>query len=876
MNTCIRGRSAALLAIVIAAVCVLSVPLAQQDSSVADPLSSDLPLFGVTPRDPSLGAPSGPTYGDTALTDDVVLPDGSVVVVLDGSTIDIGDHLLDLGSGSAVYFLGDATVTMVDGGRIVQGEDTTIETLHFSFPTANVSWTFTYDGAMVISDDGVLDYDVSVRHVPGASETLSVSSHDGTHVVELVGFGIERSMDVLAHDAAVSSDLSSYLQALPSNATDVLTLDLKEFRFVERSVDPYDIDTVTSTEVFAVYGDGQHAFRMTVSGLHVSVDEFNFDVFAREMDKPATGVCVRTEVAGIGAPQLSLDSEGILSLTSDISEVRSLVLNDRVSQLVIASGIDLEADFDLVAFLELLFGGSTDISEYLDVFVHAEIDVDSVEIDNDDGDLVLSDLFLAYDLDDTLGILLSVGADVPGIGRIEATAGDISIGRFDIADDRILNLSVGVGHTDITVDDGLAPVEISVEDLVLDVTNLDLYDLSRAETRHGTIDLQDIVDSCDSVEIDAGVIESCESRAEGVYLLQCQVRGLNVFDIGLHRAEVDLGELLGAELLDTAIEIDTDSSLQVVLDALFKGVTFTDDVHASVKISTVGATVRARIVGENGDSTYRLLLNKVSEGVRPASIQIDIDYVRVCDTVRMASNISMLGYMLALDVDSAYSQPAGHGRVGLLLGDIVGTAVINYSTMEDGSTEMSLDTTLDLSAIVDVDYYGILIKLEMESLRLSSSDAVLLNKGYDYRTSGLVAGILMPLTGDFTMRSHDTLKMRSLTIHNDSWETTYKQYSNTVIDIRDLSVDMQRGRSLALVIEYLQIRSDMTGHDSIDRTIEHLSINRSLSDDPVEPERFDPAVVPMATLVALLVALVVGSIAALAVIRHEHPEMFSF
>ncbi|MBR4225513.1 MAG: hypothetical protein IKR86_01770 [Candidatus Methanomethylophilaceae archaeon] len=520
--------------------------------------------------------------GDVVLDGDVRIESGTDVLVANGASVDISRFSLTIGQGSTVIVAGSASIVSSGGSIVLEGG------LPLSLGTLSLPRS---EDDAVVRFDGTVSF--SLRILEGALDVgFKPSGDDGWVRVE-------------HGDTTVSVEHPSLAVRTWLGGTD-LTAGFSRMAVEEETWEGNIL--VNSRTTTIVSDDSRRALELAIyrepgEHGHLYPKAFSISSVRTSASYVESGAVRTIEMSGFHRPVVSLDGEGVFSISSVIDEAVSERLEDgRLVSRTVCEEIGWKASFDLVVLIEAIHAalshsdGKVGIS---DVVKGVSVTVDSIGIEDFEKgtEKNLSDFSARVSRDVPAQYHTVVEWRDEGshfrVSSSRIVVNDLYIGRGFSVD-----LGLFVSDLEARMDPAEGPsIRISASDLGFDASDMELGKLHSVYERTGSLDIQQVLDCCRLLHASAGSVIYDEGgramAADGSDLvLQKDARRHSTLTLGIcglkGSAVVRDGAVLDLDIGPSSVYLSTDGSLAEYIDALSSVPKLTSDSELVLQAETEG------------------------------------------------------------------------------------------------------------------------------------------------------------------------------------------------------------------------------------------------------------------------------------------------
>ena len=783
--------------------------------------------------------------GDIVLEEDMVFEDGSIINIMNGTSIDMASFSIDFGRDSDIVIIGLVSITC-GTGSITMGEGTTVVIDAHIIPGPDEDAVIRFDGT--VSMEFSIWNGLSIEFAPaGDDRSIHIKERTTTIAITDPSLRVSLVIDGLGYSA--------------------------EFSTFSKTVRSYDGDELISTDTTIMDGNGENCrieFTRTLLGIRLSALEFYSLSDVERFE--STGNVSATTVEGFGPTEIGIDGHvmHIITRADSVSLERTGPEND--GYCAIFRDVTLATYIDLDELAKAFDPERAD--DHGHVFRALELRSPEATVQSEGGEpRELTDLYIVLD-GSSADYVIEAGF-TEGDETTVLTATEIDVQSFGIATDLKVDLVADIGIiTLVKTVGGEEASRLTATDSALGAIRLDAVALYRSYAKSGSLTLQGILDSCDRFSLDIGEMiydadgdgatDATLRKMSGI--LTVDGRGVNTLTLNadylLAQFPYKEGEV---EVLagDVLIYAESTGSLNELADAFLSRVHFTEDTRAEIQLDT-GSLAVAYLVGNDA---FQIRSEKIaSTAPRHACLSLSVEHSMYEDKTTLSANISCIGYFTTLDVLSEIEDPAGEFDLQLRGADLAGSFTMSFA---DG---ISFGANLSFPWTLEADYYDIAFQAEGNGCGLALSHGALDVDDYDYRGQGIIAIISAMENNDFLISTRASMTADEVVVYTDDWQTVHGRATDFELDIRTASFELQRGVQWRLLLESLELDLVNSDGSKYTRYIPVVDLVSDLSGESSEPwvEANSGA---LAYVFAGGCAAVIVGIAAL---RWRRPELFKF
>jgi hypothetical protein len=790
--------------------------------------------------------------GHVTLHSDLTIPNGTRVVILDNAVIDIGSYTLDFGRDSHIIMSPNVQFQS-SAGKFVIGFGTDIILLGAVIPSPHSDVTIQYNGSLTFSGLSMTKQGAGMHFFPyGSDPAVSIS-----------------------WDHSVLSIDNPSLEYTVSLKTIGLTIGSPKIQYKSEE---YDGGTLAVTSETTLTGSSSNMATLTLgNGTQTArfwIDEAKFVDTYHENGSKRT-----TDVRGIGEIQVSVDKNLLMKLSGsaefiDVDNSESGTMTTSISLQDTAFSIQLKSD--IMSLINFILPGinhtevpveirSLDATcSYLDINdrergVQKRFSAISAVIDGQNP----TQYFMKMQFED--------GSKRFTILMDKAEFALLSISRSLMADvdATIPEITVTVTESDKVISESKA------EGIGMKASSIDLMALYSYYAVNGDLTVREILDDTLRLELSVASL-SMDRDHDGeadVTAEKLTIRS-SVDDRGYDTLDISLAKMSGTypynegtlnfSATDTELYIESDGSVDDILDAFTSGIHFTEDTLAEFKLTSAGAS----IMYLKDSMTMGFEIAPISS-VSPKGISVvaALEYLRYNEITTFGGNMSAIGYAVRFVVQDEYTDPDGNLDCVFESRDMTGTFGFGF----DDKVSISLD--LHGPMFFDIDYYDIDFETDLTGTTLGLNHGVLDIDGYSPRDEGILAMLHKIRDADLSFSSKVNMSVDRIDVYRDSRQTLYNTYLDTEISIKDLSIGIVRDDKFTLSLERFIISLIDADGTNVHRTLDHLDIEKDLSGKDPEQGWLEQNAMILLVIFSVISAILAGMLIRL---RIKRPELFRF
>ena len=793
--------------------------------------------------------------GNIVAEEDMIYPDGTNIVVTDGTTIDLNQHRFSLGEGGSIVVQGDMTVSC-SGGSIYLGPKCFLFVCDLIFPELTIGVEYTFLGHITV-------------------ENIPIS--EGGAVMKLVPVGDDHYLHATWENTTVDLE-DPLLNFKVSLQGAEIRVAYSSIRVTEREYSKGELIQVTTTTAIPNDPDDALDFYVDLDGVHFT----NADVCELHsvIVHEGTGIIDRCDILGISEIELTQTEQ--YTLIVKVSAEQAVLYREsdgKIDSTTTFSNIDLEMEVDegVIAedLMELLIDhklvGNGNALKRLHLTAESEITMDST------GMIVseLTDIVLNINGDGS-SLYYMVFTCNDGDDVFEVSCDQAVIHAFGLTSDMRMDLDAVIPKTVVKKTSGDSIVFwASSDDTGLILENFGVMTLYTIYARTGSVTIQEIMDNCDQAELSSSELaidyngdDDVDADFKGFRVLLCvNTRGMNTLTFSADEAAVDGPYEDGYGEIDAegiSVYMEASGSVTECLDAFTTGINFTTDVHADIQVNFSKIAVHYT----KDQSTLSIVSEPVSS-VSPASmlVSLTLEHSMYSGKTTVDGDISTVGYELILSTHRDFTDPVGSQDIVVRTHDLSGSFRPVYGEKIELAVDLHTDWTMDFK------HYDIQFRLDVPDSNISLNHGALDVKGYDSRSEGMLAVIHDLTDHDFTFETRVSLGSKALYIYRGSEGVLFNAFIDPDVDARKIMVELVRDDHRLVTLDRFELSLVHLDGSSYDRPIDHLDIYTDLSGNPKEPTVLEKYA---DYLLWIFVAISCLLIVILIYYRIKRPELFRF
>ncbi len=795
---------------------------------------------------------------DLVLTEDTAISEHTVIIN-NNITVNVGEYTLTLSENTQVFIPGSAYIVCGEGGSIVAGAGSSLVILGTALKSFTSDVTFTFDGALVFSLDGLTEVDVEFLE-----DSTALTAAWGDSAVSLTGFKMH--------------------QELVSGKEVTRTIG---FSALEYTGEAYDGETLVSTKHVTVQSSDANS--TVVTAIHfadtiLDLTGSSSDITIADLTSvtsvtsyTSSDVVNTTEFTGLGPTSISVGADRMANITTaaDTMTVEKAEGTETKFSTDLTD-VGFTADVNIDKLLELVSQGITgdtpDWLQYLNI-VAATAEIDDAEYGTS---RTLTDLSLLINPNDPDQRYLLVEA-TDGSDEYTLAANKVVIESYALSKDLELDLKTS-STSEMTVTfqkttDSVAVLEAELTNVVLEIEGLEIESLVMLYSRTGTMSLQHLMDHSDKIAVTAATF-TLDSDADGEDdTVAAELKAvLQKNTLGIYTLTANFDTLSAKPVLngtECTLDVDTTTLYMEVsgpvaecLDFLVSGSHFTADAHAEVQLTNAGFSLTYPL--ENGQVTVEGAVVSTATSPPDATVQLSIDHSVYKGTTTLSGALSYLGHALEVEIQAAYTDP--DGTLDAVFGTQDGSG--SFEFVFGSTTEFSV--SLNMPWDFGLEYYGIDVDVRSGTSGLSLSHGSLDVDGFDITQSGALDLPFRLLSDDCVMGFRISAEVSSLDVYRNDSTVPDISCSDIELTVRNVSLDLKHGDRMALSLNKIVLAYVNSQGVQVEDSLERLNIDKDLSGAAAEKGLLDTA---MQLLLPVFAALIVIVLVLLFRIRIREPEL---
>jgi hypothetical protein len=574
------------------------------------------------------------------------------------------------------------------------------------------------------------------------------------------------------------------------------------------------------------------------------------------------------------------DSDGVADALIDDC---SAELNKGVGGTSMATMTMAEAEVDLPVdnadvYIHAL---STEVSFRCDIPFSELVDLILNELDfTEDTDLDLSvtsgDLKMVVTTDDSTVELEMVNESADEDAVIALDLGIVYAeqkGRADLNG----SLSALGFTTDVTVksnddDSGLIAIII---DLSLEMDDFDIVSAYRIIKETGTITMQQLLDCSDMLSLAATQtsIYNQSDASEEVNITGLQAvlsknpKGQNTMTLGFDGLTTFVSKddwVVGIFSGTSEILMVSDGSLTECVEVFTKGVAFTDDTSAEIKLSNESIRIEYT---KDKDSVILTNERLTNSSPRFATATMSLDYAEYDKSTKLAVSISSIGHKITISDTSYVTKSDSNLHLTVSTEEVSGSLDVVFKDIVEFSANLSMPCEIRL------EYTDVELEVDTSEAIISLTHGELDVDDYDYTEQGMFALIPSIKDSDFDLTTRLLMSAGSLIVYNSDHTAIVNSYGDAEVEVKKIAAEVKRNDSLSVTLDRLKLTTTDKSGKVNERDVDHLDI---LKDDTGTVPEKNWVERNSLYLALAFIAISIGMIVFLAHYHGKHPHKFRF
>ena len=797
--------------------------------------------------------------GETVLTENTRFEDGSNIVIMALSDIDISRYTLDFGKDSTVAVAGSADIRC-STGKIVFGEGSTLIMIGASVPKFTHDTTITFNGTLSLTSPIASKNGVVCTFIPSGSNHWFNISWEG-------------------HRIAIEDPAISY-----SAVNGGFSLNLGFNRLSSTTWNSRD-GIPESTKVTTLYSNNStDSIVLTITEGGMSLDSLGVTKITSNTEYEESDIRDYMEITEIGPTTISKDSEGYLVI-------------DSAAEQFLTESFDGEKLLRSTKFINITYRSITDpaapLLMMLDTGTTQEVNdwLKSLRITSTDGYIVdtkleeerhiynislnvygsntkggnTSDpyLVLTYHEDDETKTLTISGVEMQSFGLSTGFKLDIQAYVKSI--------------TFVTTSPDGQGASVLIDNSTISADNLDISELYTIYAKTGQIKLQDLLDNSDGFGFDSEHVTINRKDSAGEHRMSAEtvsinaqkdLRGYNTLSIRFALME-GYGpyeeHMWNYAVQQSEIYMESSGPLSECIDAFFEKIDFSSDAYAQVRLSSSGFSVGYT----EEDDVVNITMSKISDkSPSYATAFISINHSTYEDKTDFSGTLSATGYNVAISRHKTYEDPAGELNFLLNIKNLLGSFNLSYG--------QQIGFGLDLKALwsLDYSYYGIEFQVDGGETELSTSRGTIYVSGYNPKKEGVINMFEDMMDEDYIVDTRLAFNSDDITVYRNNRSEVYLQYDNLEVEAKDITIQMEQEVNMHIHLVEAGIYYLETDGTEFKKYFDVLDINRDLKEND-EPE---PSIVEKYYTEFMIGLAAIGLILLIALIYHrvKNPVHFKY
>jgi len=805
------------------------------------------------------------------LTEDLVFPDESNIIINLDTHIDISEYTLDFGKDSNIAIMGFSTISCTTGKVIVR-EGTNIIMFDAAVPKLETDVTLTFDGT--VSFEGIpLGVGATVSLEPNGNDrcihaawnnsALAVQDPVISYKITLQGIDLKTGFTYLNYHEEYTEEgdinLTRDLNLVSSNRDSALDFLLSTNLNIDIS---QGIDSLISADL---------TFQITLD-----IDSLDFTKYVANSD-----MTQKLVMNGTGPLKIFTDSKLMMTVKATAEEVEiSNSKGDELRRHGELTDVEFDMKADLTVIAVIIEEEDLDVSDYPNIIksLHITAATGTVKILESRPEKEITDISVTIDGRE--------GADpyflatfMDGERYNEIRADKLILESFGITNDLKITFLINIPHITYTSSGGdLHKVSVQIDDLQVETDNLVLGTLMDDYYRSGELTLQQLLDNARLFRLYVGALQidtdgDMEIDTIGHELdarLAKDTRGVNTlvvsfedFLLPLHNDEDNKDYLIYLDRSEAYLE--SGSAMNEILDAFTEKIDFSGDTNAQIQLVISGGWVE--IVGET-ENTNIVLVKKSSESPAGAVLTFGIEYLRYTDETTLSGRLNATGYEVYIMHHQYYADPEGTSDSTFVLNDTVASFSFVFNELMEFSADVR--TPLDL----DINYYDVEMKIGFGESVVNITHGQLYLDGYDPVSEGMLAVLShIAADDDFVFDMKVDLVSDHIDIYGEGGKDIIDVYTDLDVSVKEIFMLLEHDVYMLIDVDGVSIEYKTKDGSDVLRTIGHLDIDK----DYIEPDPRKDVVVYTSEIMLISFSIMLGELLlVLIVLRIKRPDLFKF
>ncbi|MBR4202104.1 MAG: hypothetical protein IKQ93_00820 [Candidatus Methanomethylophilaceae archaeon] len=788
------------------------------------------------------------------LTDDLVFPDESNIIINLGTYLDINQYTIDFGKDSKVAILDDVTIACTTG-KIVIREGTSLILVGAALPGQKYDLTITFDGKLTSDGTAV---------IKGATVTLDPNGED-------------RSLHLAWEQSKMSIEDPIVNYTVDTSGSD-LKLGFTHLTYSEEYT--MDTDISLTRELYLTSSDSNNSLEAVASTnktfkMTINVSSLRYTKYVANSDMTTV-----LTMDGMGVMTVFVDSNLIMTVTSsaqDITYTNSIGDEVRRSAELTNVKFDMKADITVIAII--IEQEDLDPSDDPNIIksMHITADTGDVMVTERRGVKHITDIAVTIDGSDKAETYF-LATFMDGERYNEIRADKLIFKSFGLTNDLKLTMLAYVPQITYTAHGGeQQDVSLHVEELYVETDNLAVDTLLKQYYRAGELTAQQLLDNgklfriaVGTVLIDTDADKEIDTIAHDLEAkLAKNSRDSNTLVITftdltgpLHDDDDNIDYNVSMDASEVYME--SDSSISEIIDAFTKRIHFSNDTNAEIQITTAGLTIDQ--IRETGNS--RIVMVKTSpESPAGAIFTFNIEYLRYTGETTLDGRLNTLGYETTVTNHEYYSDPEGTSDLKLVFNDMSASFTLAFKDIVEFSVELHTPLSVDLS------FYELTPKLDFGDSIISVTHGQLYLDSYDPVSEGILAIVdHISAQDDFVVDCRADVTSDHIDVHGSDGSVidTIKRIN---FSVKEIYVMMIHDDYLQADIDKIYIEYITKDGLLVERELKHLDVDKDYKD----PSPKHDVLVYTSEIMLISFGIVAGELLlVLIVLRIKRPDMFRF
>ncbi|MBQ7979025.1 MAG: hypothetical protein IJ248_04665 [Candidatus Methanomethylophilaceae archaeon] len=793
-------------------------------------------------------------YGTEVLTDDLVFPDESNIIISLGTYLDINQYTIDFGKDSKVAILDDVTIACTTG-KIVIREGTSLILVGAVMPGPKYDLTVTFDGKLSSRGTAVIKGATVTLDPNGDDRCLHLAWEESRMAIEdpIINY----TVDTGGSDLKLGFTHLTYSEEYTMDTDISLTREL----YLTSADSTVSVETVISTS---------KTFKMT---LDLSSLRYTKYVANSDMTTVLT-------LDGMGLTTVFVDSNMMMTVTASAKNVKSTnAIGGEIRRFAEFTNVKFDMKADITVIAIIIEQEDLDPSDDPNIIksMHITADTGDVMITERRGVKHITDIAVTIDGSDKAETYF-LATFMDGERYNEIRADKVLFESFGITSDLRLTMLMHIPQITYSAHGGeKQEISMQADDLYVETDNLAVDTLLKQYYRAGELTAQQLLDNSRLFRAAVGVAsidtdgdKEVDTTAHDLELkLAKNSRGYNTLvltfaDLAapLHNDEKNIDYRLSFDASEVYME--SDSSISEINDAFTKRIHFSGDTNAEIQVTTSGMTVEQ--IRETGNSKLVMVKNS-PESPKGAIFTFNIEYLRYTGKTTLDGRLNTLGYETTVTNHEYYADPEGTSDLKLVFNDMSASVILAFKDIVEFSAEVHTPMNLDLT------FYDLKPMLDFGDSVISISHGQLYLDTYDPISEGILAIVdHISAKDDFVVDLRVGVTSDYINIHGSDREiiNTIKSINLSIKEIYMMLIHNDRLQADIdnVYVEYTTMKGLL-----VQRELKHLDIDKDYNN----PSPKEDVLVYTSEIMLISFGIVTGELLlVLIVLRIKRPDIFRF